>query len=529
MFKKLARSMGIGMAIAGITPAIALNFNQTLGKEGIDLISLQQLPLNLTGKKIAIGQVEIGRPGKLSFDKTVSNKSQLSLAGLFYQNGWAKPNNNVDNHANMVATVMVSKDKLIKGVAPGARLYSSAVGSLKKNSQTEECLSTQHISEQNGGDLRAINFSFGESLEKDEREDAKLDGNSLLTQCIDWLAKNRDVVFVIAGNQGKGGIPIPTDNFNGITVAYSAKKNGVYSKVDFANLSAFPIGIGSRLIKREINSGQRRAIGLVAPGSQIVLYNLQGQITKVSGTSFAAPHLTASVAILQEFGDRQIFKKALHWSIDSRRHQVMKAVFLNSADKIEDRGDGLLLGMTRTVSNKNNQNWFESDAYKNSKIPLDIQMGTGHLNLNRAYQQFFSGQWSGDIPVNNLGWDYGKINPNGDKDYVIARPLKKDSFIAITLAWDRLVALEDSDRNGRYDPGEKFRDRGLNDLNLALIANEGKEKNATICESISEVDSVEHIFCRVPTTGSYKIRVNYKKQVNEETQDYGLAWWSLGN
>ncbi len=35
---------------------------------------------------------------------------------------------------------------------------------------------------------------------------------------------------------------------------------------------------------------------------RITLYNLEGKITQVSGTSFAAPHITASVALLQEYG-----------------------------------------------------------------------------------------------------------------------------------------------------------------------------------------------------------------------------------
>ncbi len=32
----------------------------------------------------------------------------------------------------------------------------------------------------------------------------------------------------------------------------------------------------------------------------------------------AAPHITASVALLQEYGDQQINQKNPHWSVDSR-------------------------------------------------------------------------------------------------------------------------------------------------------------------------------------------------------------------
>jgi hypothetical protein len=64
----------------------------------------------------------------------------------------------------------------------------------------------------------------------------------VLTQCIDWSARVHDVLYVIAGKPSDGGIH-PTDNYNGITTAYTAQRQGVFSKVDFANLSAAPVGL----------------------------------------------------------------------------------------------------------------------------------------------------------------------------------------------------------------------------------------------------------------------------------------------
>jgi hypothetical protein len=480
----------------------------------------------LVGRKIAIGQVEIGRPGVFGFDKAVSWNPATALERVFFRDGRAKANTDVDAHAAMVAGVMVSQDKTLRGVAPAARLYSSAVGSPMKSGQAEECLSAQFIAQQNGGDLRAINFSFGEPLQRDPRPEATLDGNALLTQCIDWSTRIHDVLYVIAGNQGNGGIPIPTDNYNGVNTAYTAQREGVFTKVDFANLSSAPVGIGRRLIEREINVGGRRSINLVAPGSKIAVYDLTGKMVEVSGTSFAAPHITASVALLQELGDRQLKSKQSNWSIDSRRHEVMKAVLLNSADKIKDKGDGLHLGMTRTVLGKDNSNWLESDAYKDPKIPLDYQMGTGQLNAFRAYQQFSPGEWSPTAAVPPIGWDYQSVEASSFKDYVLEKPLKEGSFVSLTLAWDRLVELQDKNNNKAYEVGESFRDRGLNNLDLYLIPADENDTGKSVCSSISEVDSVQHIFCPVPAAGRYKIRVQYRKQVNEASQPYALAWWT---
>jgi hypothetical protein len=543
----LRRPLGFVLLFSGLSAAIApvalAQFNDrggsSINPSGIDARRLHGAPYNLTGKKIAIGQVELGRPAAFRLDKTASNFSTIQLEQVFFQEGDPESNNNVDKHASMVANVMVSRDKARPGVAPDARLYSTAVGSPRQTSQQLECAASQFLAQQNGGDLRAINYSFGEPLSRDQRANAVLDGNSLLTQCLDWSARVNNVLHLVAGNQGRGGIPIPTDNYNGLNVAYSVVRDGVFRKVDFANLSEQPVGTAKRIVNREINVGDRRSIGILAPGGGFSLYDLDGKPSNVNGTSFATPHVTATLALLQEFGDRQLRavskKQRLspnplaepvdHWSLAARQHEVMKAVMMNSADKVRDNGNGDRLGMTRDVLTKRNRTWIEGEAYSNAQIPLDYQLGAGHLNAFRAYQQFQPGQWQPTATVAPIGWDYNQVSTY--QDYALDKPLKAGSFVSITLTWNRWVELIDRNGNGAYDRGETFQDKGLNNLDLYLMRAEETDESKSVWSSTSNVDSTEHLFQQVPSAGKYKIRVRFRQRYNNASQPYALAWWTV--
>ncbi|MFM6157920.1 MAG: peptidase S8 and S53 subtilisin kexin sedolisin, partial [Sphaerospermopsis kisseleviana] len=69
-----------------------------LGGNGIDALKLHQSPYNLTGRKIAIGQVEIGRPGMFGLDKAASKHHAVYPFAVFSRNVPAKSNINVDTH-----------------------------------------------------------------------------------------------------------------------------------------------------------------------------------------------------------------------------------------------------------------------------------------------------------------------------------------------------------------------------------------------------------------------------------------------
>jgi len=140
-------------------------------RQGIDARILQKPPYNLTGKDVFIGQVELSRPTSFAVDKIFNKLLQLDRAivqpyAVFFRDGKAIPNRNIDDHSAQVAAVIVSQHKIRRGIAPDAKLLSSAYSQRRQDGQPEACLAAQYIARQYNSTVRAINFSFGELLSK---------------------------------------------------------------------------------------------------------------------------------------------------------------------------------------------------------------------------------------------------------------------------------------------------------------------------------------------------------------------------
>jgi hypothetical protein len=244
-----------------------------------------------------------------------------------------------------------------------------------------------------------------------------------------------------------------------------------------------------------------------------------------SGTSYSAPLATGTVALLQEHAEARIGVAAPGWDADARRHEVMKATLMNSADKVEG-----LLGMGKTILDTSGQNWLQSEAAFFEHIPIDDQMGTGQLNASRAYQQFQNGEYdAGSANIPRIGWDYGiTLGEEDVAKYVIGSVLSGGSFISATLAWDREVSFDvDADEDGEYDAGDTFEADGLTNLDLFLMPKGAIDIGELIWSSISVQYNVEHIFFEIPETGEYELWV-HQVDAPLEDQPYALAWWSEG-
>ena len=346
----------------------ALADDDSTGPDGIR--SNRLTVLGLTGSGVAIGQVEGNRVALPGFDTLAANPNVYAnptVRPTVVFNGAAAPTAGSGaelstfrpspDHAEEVAGVMIATGNgAPRSVAPDARLYSARTN---PNSQPGFALASQNLITQAakaGTPLRATNYSYGFPT---DNENGRLNNTDLLTQLVDWSTRIANDLYVIAGGENLrnpvdalDANPVPNDAFNGIVVAATRQNGGVFNQVaDFNTpLRADPAVAGATRVLTDI----------VAPGDDIRMPILceQGRPCPQNGTdrgtSFAAPHVTATIADLDQYAANQIgYSDALH-------PEVMKAILMNSADKIRDDGTyvypngtraapGDFLGMDKTI------------------------------------------------------------------------------------------------------------------------------------------------------------------------------------
>ncbi len=278
--------------------------------------------------------------------------------------------------------------------------------------------------------------------------------------------------------------------------------------------------------------------------------------------------VTGTVALLQQYGEQQFNSggTGAHFgTTDFRHHEVMKAVLMNSADKLIDNHmiiagggqvvpQGGLLGMDRTVTDQNGHDWRQSPANDDDfqtqmgTVALDPQMGAGELDAKRALQQLNAGEYHSfqrsnlpEVPV--IGWDYGQTLPaipagshnHPSNIYRFNQDLVAGSFVSITLAFDRTVMksgdpiqYQTTDTFTQSTDTDHPGEDQLADLDLYLLPYGATDTSQSIAWS-QAFGNVDHLFYQIPFNkgGAYEFWV-YEFNDSIDPENYAVAWWGDG-
>jgi hypothetical protein len=428
--------------------------------------------------------------------------------------------NEADRHATWV------------GAAMGGRLGGSVPGGHQQGIAHGATLRSSALATSWSGNAYATGFSF--SAESSLNHAASVLGQAHVANSsfgftdasssnpFSWAfdaitqANPRTTWVFSAGNSGPGAntVGAPASGYNGISVGATGPGNGYTTVASFSSRGPqdyFDPDNGTI-------AGVRAPVDILAPGETLTLAFYGGQTGgnrtslsgstlipgtnlysgNVAGTSFAAPIVAGGATLLN---DASI---SLGMDQNSRESQVIKAVLMNSADK--------LAGWT------NNSTVISGASVTTQGV--DFVQGAGQMNLTKAYAQYLGGvqdvAGSGGGTIGAVGWDYGGFGSTlANNDYAFTTDLLGGTDFTATLAWFR-------DRF--YDSiGGTAADVSFANLDLQLW-----DSTFTTLFASSEglYDNNEHLSLTIPSTGSYGIRVSRDANMFGALAglEYGLAW-----
>ncbi|MFA9478593.1 S8 family serine peptidase [Phycisphaerales bacterium AB-hyl4] len=501
-----------------------------------------------TGERAVVGVIESGH--------LWSDHQTLRHVDTFIQSPQARFGStqlgDVNRHATFVAGLIGGRpaDAAVykTGFAPGAEMWSGAIATQWFNTpsvQDSFTFADHHAlvypfltMMRTGVENRradVINFSVGLG--------AGSAAADISARVIDSLTyENRQSVIVSAGNSGpsSGSVNRPADAYNVITVGALARGTAT----PYANVAGFSSrGPGNfyNPVTGETVPNARALVDIVAPGQNLIapFYGgTTGQNTggtdisngrgdryagynppngpnvggPVSGTSFSAPLVSGTAALLADVGHDR-------YPSHGTDGRVIKAVLLTSAQKPGPWSNG------QTV---------DADGVVRTTQALDYTFGAGRLDAGAAFTLYTTG--TTDLPghdgglVAELGWDFGMVGENTPTDYLIDVPLAAGSTFTATLTWFAERTFENLAWNGVTTVSDNRLDNL--DLQLWQLTGPDSAEAVLIAESVSEYNTVEHFSILIPEAGEYMLRVLwenkwYDRLGGANVQEYALAWHGI--
>lgn len=458
-----------------------------------------------------------------------------------------------DRHATWVGFVLGGRSTdpnnlYQRGMAPDAQLFSGAIatnwapapggnpprfsGSFSagvSNSATFNPYRRAFLTGVDGARTSdVVNSSFAFSVS------GGITGTDNISGTLDALASSNPRVLhaIAAGNslptgEGPNRVLSPAAGYNHISVGALGNAATGYAEISFFSNG----GPNDYSDPHHYVSAARQVVDIAAPGENYAVAYYGGETggnrpqlggnpdgpaggpdwytRSVRGTSFSSPTVAGGAALLYDaaydlFADNP----------DARDARVIKSVLMNSATKLDSWNNG-------QVAHVNGNGGVHTTQ------GLDNRLGTGRLNLNKAFDQYLSG--TSDVAglgqgavgyVNSIGWDFGLITENLTNDYYFSQELRADSIFSGTLTWFR-----DRRQNGLSG----YFDDSYDNLDLELWSASGGSAISLISESVSLYNSAEHFHFAIPRTGEYLLRVRWTGEHFDQVDDanqtfYGLAW-----
>ena len=244
---------------------------------------------------------------------------------------------------------------------------------------------------------------------------------------------------------------------------------------------------------------------IVAPGNCLASHDAEPNRYEPTGdwSSFSTPIVAGTIGLLVQKAKQD---PALSAAVSAEGGNcVIKAILLNSAKKLPY--------------------WHKGRLKKDDdhQVPLDYIQGAGMLNALGAYKTLIAGlNKPGDIST--IGWDLNQLDKSEKPQniYKISLSETANKFITVTAVW-----------NKHYDNVYPFDAETERDSNLRLelwaVDPEDSSNDYLLDYSDSDVDNVEHIYCRADANYTdYEIVLSYSDFVKQneiaETEHYGLAW-----